>query len=107
MEARSYQLRKIDRGFKPRIIIASKELGIKFWVAGEDEARVYPHKDLEELDEFIKDSAPDSLDISCDPNYGLRNKASTQRGGSSAQRGRSGRGGRGIGHARMRGASSR
>ena len=87
--------------------MASKELGIKFWVAGEEEARVYLNKDLNELDEFIKEIAPDGLDISIDPNYGTRNKSTAQRGGPTVLRGGSGRGGRGTGRARLRGASSR
>ena len=101
LEARSYQLRKIDRGYKPRIIVTNKELGIKFWIQGEDEAQVYLHKDLAELDEFIQEIKPDGLDITIDPNYGKRNTPPTNRGGA-ARRG----GGRGRGRARAMGAST-
>ena len=100
MEARSYQLRKIDRQFKPRIIVTNKELGIKFWIQGENEAQVYLHHELEDLDDFIKSSAPDGLDITIDPNYGKRTPPSSTRGGTT------GRGGRGR-RAPGRGASNR
>ena len=100
LEARSYQLRKIDREFRPRIIVTNRELGIKFWVENEEEARVYLYKDLEELDEYIQEIKPDGLDISIDPNYGKKTfNPPTQRGGGN-------RGGRGGRRTLRRGASS-
>ena len=79
LEARSYQLRKVSKEYKPRIVVTNKELGLKLLLEDYDEPQLFLHSELEDLDKLIKENAPEGLDISIDPNYG--------RGGTSRGRG--------------------
>ena len=54
LEARSYELRKLDRAFRPRIVINNqKSLSLRFWPKDGGKAKYFRHADLENLDKFI------------------------------------------------------